>query len=279
MPTCCYRRTRSAGSSASRKSRSDPHEPWTPSTSVKVDGVFIVLISPIWILVPMEIRTLQGNELPKQLYEIPQSPERLWLRGLLPPTGTSFLTVVGSRSLTSYGRSACEYLIGGLKGYPISIVSGLALGADACAHRAALAAGLHTIAIPGSGLADEVIYPRTNFPLAQQILESGGAFLSEHAPEHQALPHDFPSRNRLMVGLADAVLMIEAGEQSGTLITARLSAEYNRDLFCVPHRIGDINSEGTHQFIRLGAQLVSEPDQLLEALGLLYGDPSHTLRA
>lgn len=227
----------------------------------------------------MEIRTLQRNELPKQLYEIPQPPDTLWLRGLLPPTGTSFLTVVGSRSLTSYGRTACEYLISGLKGYPISIVSGLALGADACAHRAALAAGLHTIAIPGSGLSDEVIYPRTNFTLAHQILDAGGALLSEHGPTHQARSYDFPSRNRLMVGFADAVLLIEAGEQSGTLITARLAAEYNRELFCVPHRIGDINSEGSHQFIRLGAQLVSEPEQLLEALGLLYGDPPHTLRA
>lgn len=233
----------------------------------------------MWILEGMETRILEPKEFPPQLCEIPQVPERLWMRGFLPPHGAKLLTVVGSRSLTTYGRTACEFLINGLKGYPISIISGLALGADACAHRAALAAGLHTIAIPGSGLSDDALYPRTNFPLAHQILESGGALLSEHEPEYRALPHDFPSRNRIMVGLADAVLMIEAGEQSGSLITARLAAEYNRDLFCVPHRIGDINSEGTHQFIRLGAELVSEPEQLLEALGLLYGDPSHTLGA
>jgi DNA processing protein len=216
----------------------------------------------------MEMRIVGGDALPVQLREIPQPPERLWLRGTLPSSGTKLLAVVGSRALTSYGREACEYLIAGLAGYPISIVSGLALGADACAHRAALANRLHTIAIPGSGLADEALYPQTNLALAHQILTNGGALLSEHEPEHLARKYDFPSRNRIMVGLADAVLIVEAGERSGTLITARLAAEYNRDLLCIPHRIKDRNSFGTHQFLRLGATLVSEPEHILEALGI-----------
>jgi len=157
-------------------------------------------------------------------------------------------------------------LIGGLAGYPISIVSGLALGADACAHKAALAAGLHTIAIPGSGLDDAAIGPRANFGLAQDILKSGGALLSEHEPDYRAAPWDFPARNRLMVGMSDAVLVIEAGPKSGTLITARLATEYNRDLLCIPHRIGDTHSFGSHLFIRLGAALVSDPLHILEVL-------------
>jgi DNA processing protein len=215
----------------------------------------------------MEIGLIELTNLPLQLREIQQPPEKLWLRGTMPREGTKLLAVVGSRALTSYGREACEYLIKGLAGYPISIVSGLALGADACAHRAALSAGLHTIAIPGSGLSEDALYPRENLGLARDIVKASGALLSEHEPEHCARSYDFPSRNRIMVGLADAVLIVEAGERSGSLITARLAADYNRDLLCVPHRIKDRNSYGIHQFLRLGATLVAEPEHILEALG------------
>jgi DNA processing protein len=214
------------------------------------------------------IRQLTKSEYPASLLEIPQPPERLWMRGAWAPEGTKYLSVVGSRALSRYGKEACERLMAGLAGYPISIISGLALGADACAHKAALSAGLHTIAVPGSGIADSVIYPRAHAGLAKEILESGGAMLSEQEPEHIARPEDFPSRNRIMVGLSDAVLVIEAGEKSGTLITARLAHEYNRDLLCVPHRIGDPHGFGSHLFIRLGAALIAEPAHILEALGL-----------
>ncbi|MDB5189614.1 MAG: protecting protein DprA, partial [Parcubacteria group bacterium] len=180
--------------------------------------------------------------------------------------GTKYLAVVGSRALTSYGREACNKLIAGLAGYPISIISGLALGADAAAHRAALAAGLHTIAIPGSGIGDGAISPRTNLGLAKDILASGGALMSEHESDYLPHSYDFPSRNRIMVGMANAVLMIEAGDKSGTLITARLTSEYNRDLLCVPHRIGDPHGFGSHLFLRLGATLVTHPLHILEAL-------------
>ncbi|MDE1919639.1 MAG: DNA-protecting protein DprA [Patescibacteria group bacterium] len=216
----------------------------------------------------MDIRELKRTEWPRQLLEIPQVPERLWIRGSLPPAGTKFLAVVGSRAMTRYGQEACEKLIGGLAGYPVSIVSGLALGVDACAHKAALAAGLHTVAMPGSGLDDSVIGPRANLGLAKDIVAKGGALISEHEPRYIAHPYDFPSRNRLMVGMSDAVLVIEAGPKSGTLITARLASEYNRDLLCIPHRIGDPHAFGPHLFIRLGAALVSEPLHILEALGI-----------
>lgn len=216
----------------------------------------------------MDVRELGRAELPPKLREIPQPPERLWIRGNLPPDGTKLLTVVGSRALSPYGRGACEKLISGLTGYPISIVSGLALGADACAHRAALSAGLHTIGIPGSGLDDSVIGPRTNLGLAHDILKAGGALISEHEPRYIAHAYDFPSRNRIMVGMSDAVLVVEAGQKSGTLITARLATEYNRDLLCIPHHINDPHAFGPHLFIRLGAILVSEPLHILEALGI-----------
>lgn len=219
----------------------------------------------------MDIRTLSSTDFPPQLREIPEVPEKLWIRGSL-MSGHKLLTVVGSRALSPYGQEAIDTLIKGLAGYPISIVSGLALGADAAAHRAALKAGLHTIAFPGSGLADHAIAPRTNYPLAHEILAAGGALLSEYEPSTSAQPWMFPARNRLMVGMADAVLMIEAGERSGTLITARLAGEYNRELLCVPHRITDPHGYGASLFLRLGATPVSESAHILEALQLPFMD-------
>lgn len=216
----------------------------------------------------MEIRELAKEEWPAQLLEIPQSPERLWVRGHMPPTGHKLLAVVGSRAMTRYGQEACVKLISGLAGYPISVVSGLALGVDTCAHKAALAAGLHTLAFPGSGLDDSILYPRSNRQFANEILNKGGGMISEYEPKTPSHVRYFPERNRLMVGIADAVLVVEAGEKSGTLITARLASEYNRDLLCIPHRIGDPHAFGPHLFIRLGAALVSEPLHILEALGI-----------
>ncbi len=214
----------------------------------------------------MEVRELAREDWPQQLMEIPQLPKRLWIRGALPEAGTKLLTVVGSRAMTRYGQEACEKLITGLAGYPVSIISGLALGTDACAHKAALSAELHTIAIPGSGLDDSVISPRANFALAKNILDAGGALVSEQEPMHKPWLSEFPSRNRLMVGMSDAVMIIEGGQKSGTLITARLAGEYNRELLCVPHRIGDPHAFGPHLFIRLGATLVTESLHILEAL-------------
>jgi len=223
----------------------------------------------------MDIQELVSSDFPSQLREIHLPPKKLWLRGTLPLEGTKMLTVVGSRALSAYGRQACESLIAGLAGHPVSIVSGLALGADACAHRAAMRAGLHTIAVPGSGLGDAALYPRTNRRLANDILASGGALLSEHEPDHRAAPWDFPMRNRIMVGLSHAVLIIEAGKKSGTLITARMAGEFNRELLCVPHRIGDPHGHGANVFIRIGATLVSEPEHILQALGIEPGRSEH----
>lgn len=211
---------------------------------------------------------LTPADYPRQLRELPQPPEMLYMRGALPPSGTKYLAVVGSRALSPYGRQMCESLIIGLSSQPISIVSGLALGADACAHEAALNAGLHTTAVLASGISDRAISPRTNFPLTKDILVKGGALLSENAPGYTPFPSDFPKRNRIVAGIADAVLIIEAGERSGTLITARLAGEYGRDLLCVPHRATDPGAYGANLFIRLGAALVTEPAHVLEALGL-----------
>lgn len=214
------------------------------------------------------LRQLTPSAYPERLKQIPQPPGSLWMLGDWAPEDTKYLAVVGSRAATAYGKQVCTKLIEGLAGQPVSIVSGLALGIDTIAHKAALAAGLHTIAVPGSGLDHRHIYPKSNAALANEILAKGGALISEHEPDHQARPEDFPSRNRIMVGLSDAVLVIEGAERSGTLITARLAAEYNRDLLCVPHRITDPNGFASHLFLRQGAALVTDPAHILEALGL-----------
>lgn len=214
------------------------------------------------------IRTLLSSEFPPLLNEIPDAPKQLFVRGELLPRGAKHLAVVGSRNYTDYGRHAVESLIGGLRGYNIAIISGLALGIDGLAHRAALDAGLYTLAVPGSGIDDSVLYPRRNRGLAHEILQSGGGLLSEFEPTFKATTWSFPQRNRIMAGLAHAVLVVEAKEKSGTLITSRLATEYNRDVLTVPGSIFSESTKGPHMLIRLGATPVTSSEDILEALGI-----------
>ena len=219
---------------------------------------------------PKGIQELAPEDFPLALREIPEPPETLYIRGTLPdPAQFYYLAVVGSRKFTSYGREAVERIIGGLAGYPVCIVSGLAMGIDAIAHRAALDAGLPTVAIPGSGLDSSVIYPRTNLALAREIVENGGALLSEFASDLRAAPWTFPQRNRIMAGISQSTLVIEAEEKSGTLITARLAVDYNRNVFAVPGSIFSAPSKGTNKLIRQGATPITSAQDLLEELGLV----------
>lgn len=224
------------------------------------------------------IRKLAQEDFPSLLFEIPEPPKQLYIRGNLPDPETKSLAVVGSRNYSDYGKQVVNYLIGGLRGYPISIISGLALGIDGLAHRAALDAGLYTLAVPGSGIDDSVLYPKSHKNLAQQILESGGGLLSEYEPTFTATQWSFPQRNRIMVGLADAVLVIEAGEKSGTLITARLACDYNRDLLVVPGNIFSENTKGPHQFLKLGALPTTSPQDILDALNLDSNEQKNTIQ-
>ncbi len=215
----------------------------------------------------MEIKKLPHANFPKALLEIPQPPKDLWIIGQLPKEKLIYLCVVGSRKNTSYGREACEKLIEGLKGYPVAIVSGFAMGIDTIAHKAAMKAGLVTIVFPGSGLSRDAIHPKTNVNLMKEVVENGGCLISEFESDFKATQWSFPMRNRLMAGISKAVLIIEAEEKSGTLITARLTTEYNRDLLVVPGSIFSSNSKGVNQLIRLGATPITSANDLLEALG------------
>jgi len=216
----------------------------------------------------VELKILTPREFPPLLKEITDPPKKLYHRGHLPDWNQKFLSVVGSRKYTGYGKEVCEFLIEGLTGNPITIVSGLALGIDGIAHRSALAAGLTTIAVPGSGLDEKVLYPSSHRTLAHSIIEAGGCLLSEFEPTFKATTWSFPQRNRIMAGMSHAVLVIEAEEKSGTLITSRLATEYNRDVLTVPGSIFSSQSAGPHMLIRLGATPVRNAKDILEALHL-----------
>ena len=189
-----------------------------------------------------EIKKLARKDWPPLLEEINQLPERLFYVGKIPDWSRKLLCIVGARKNTSYGKEAAETFIEGLRGYPITIVSGLALGIDSIAHRAALKNNLSTIAVPGSGLSLKVLHPQSHTHLAQEITDKDGMLMNEFEPEFKATQWSFPQRNRIMAGMSHATLIIEAEKKSGTLITARLAAEYNRDVLALPGSIFNTTS-------------------------------------
>lgn len=215
----------------------------------------------------MEIKDLDKKDFPPLLSEINDPPKNLRIIGKL-PKAEKYLAVVGSRKYSEYGKAVCEKLIEGLSGYPICIVSGLALGVDSIAHKAALKAGLKTIAIPGSGLGDKVLYPSSHRNLAKEIVEKGGCLLSEFPDDCPGYPSNFPQRNRIIAGMSQATLVIEAELRSGTLITSKLATEYNRDVLTIPHSIFSKTSEGPHMLLRLGATPITSSEDIISALGL-----------
>lgn len=214
-----------------------------------------------------KIKELKQDEFPKLLQEINDPPKKLYIKGELPKDDVKYLCIVGSRKYSPYGKEVCRKLIGGLSGYPIVIVSGLALGIDAIAHETALDTGLKTIAIPGSGLGEEILHPRTNRNLAKRIVNEGGALLSEFEEDFKATQYSFPQRNRIMAGMSHAVLIIEAEEKSGTLITSKFATEYNRDVLTVPSSIFSPTAYGPHMLLRLGATPITKSEDILEMLG------------
>jgi DNA processing protein len=217
---------------------------------------------------------ISPQKIPPLLREIPDAPKQLYIRGKLPTNeNLIYLTVIGSRKYSSYGKQACEKLISGLAGYPFVIVSGLALGIDSIAHKTALENDITTIAVPGSGLDDKALYPASNRGLAHNIIRSGGCLISEFEPDFKATKWSFPKRNRIMAGMSHAVLVIEAENKSGTRITARLATEYNRDVLVVPGSIFSETSSGTNALIREGATLVTRSEDIIEYFNLDSKDP------
>jgi DNA processing protein len=203
---------------------------------------------------------------PRMLQEIPDPPGVLFARGGIRPVDALAIAIVGSRHATHYGLAQAERLAGSLARAGLTIVSGLARGIDGAAHRGAIAAGGRTIAVLGSGLLN--IYPPEHVNLAGDVV-AHGALVSESPPRAQPLAGVFPQRNRLISALSLGVIVVEASERSGALITARHAIEQGRDVFAVPGRVDSRMSRGPHRLIRDGAKLVETADDVLEELGPL----------
>ena len=202
---------------------------------------------------------------PRRLKQISQPPPVLYLRGELRPEDEWAVAVVGTRRLTAYGRQVAEEVAGKLARSGVSVVSGLARGADSVAHQAALNAGGRTMAVLGCGL--DQIYPPENRRLAEQII-GNGALLSDYPPGTPPDAANFPPRNRIISGLSMAVVIIEAGQTSGALITAAFAADQGREVFAVPGNINAPQSVGTNRLIRDGANPLLNPQEILEVLEL-----------
>lgn len=203
---------------------------------------------------------------PDALNRLHDPPETLYLRGTL-PEGRA-VAVVGTRKMTPYGAYAAEMAARTLACLGVTIVSGLAIGIDGRAHTSALKAGGATIAVLGAGVDDAHLYPRLHFRLAQDILKAGYALLSEYPPGTGCRKHHFHARNRIVAGLTEAVLIIEAPKRSGAMMTARLALENGREVWAVPGPITHENAVGPNSLIRDGATPITGPEDIALALNL-----------
>ncbi len=201
---------------------------------------------------------------PERLLEIYDPPAVLWIRGnaeLLPRPG---IAVVGTRQPSPYGLGMAEMLSRDLANRRLTILSGMARGVDSAAHKGALDAGGKTVAVWGTGI--DVVYPKENKKLAERIVESGGTIVSEYRLGTFPAPQNFPLRNRILSGMSVGVLVVEAGEYSGTRITARCAMEQNRDVYAVPGNVTNKNSWGPNTLIKQGAKLTATWEDVWEDL-------------
>lgn len=203
---------------------------------------------------------------PKALKQLYDAPKLLYIHGepLDDLEDKPVLAVVGSRKVSSYGRSITRSLVNSLASKGVVIVSGLAFGVDSIAHEAALEAGARTIAVLPAGL--DRIYPSSHTNLAQRIVASGGTLLTEYPPETEPMKFNFVARNRLIAGLADGVLLTEAAQRSGSLHTARFASEQGKTVLAVPGNITSPTSSGTNSLIKVGAMVVTSPSDIMNAM-------------
>jgi len=209
-----------------------------------------------------KIVTMSDTDYPPLLLQIPDPPPFLYVFGHL-DSSIKNISVVGSRNATSYGISTTKRICNDLASLEITIVSGMAMGIDSAAHEGALMGKGNTIAVLGSGL--ERIYPAENHKLFHRIAENG-AVISEFPLKTEPEAHNFPIRNRIISGISLGTVVVEATKRSGSLITARLAAEQNREVFAVPGSIHSFKSIGTHTLIKQGAKLVEHAQDIMEEL-------------
>src|SRR3989344_962119 len=200
--------------------------------------------------------TIKDQSFPKLLSQIHDPPKQLYCRGNISLLNSSCFAIVGTRKLTSYGKETTQQIVRDLANNGFTIVSGLALGIDAIAHQTTLDCGGKTVAVLGGGVGDKNIGPRTNFHLAQDILKNDGLLISEYSDEEKIFASNFAARDRIISGLSLGVLVIEADEKSGALITAKCALDQNRDVFAVPGSVLSPKSAGPNALIQNGAKLV-----------------------
>ena len=213
----------------------------------------------------LTVLTYRDAGYPRRLKEIYDYPPLIYIRGELKPQDEVSLAVVGTRHASPYGRQVTEEITCDLATHGITIVSGLASGIDTAAHKSALKAGGRTIAVFACGL--DTVYPADNTELARNIVGQG-AIISEYPPDARPRAENFPRRNRILSGLSLGVVVIEAGESSGAVITANMALEQNRDVFAVPGNIFSVTSKGTNRLIQDGAKLVTCSRDILEEYNL-----------
>ncbi|WMJ76125.1 MULTISPECIES: DNA-processing protein DprA [unclassified Sedimentibacter] len=210
------------------------------------------------------IVTVYDKYYPEKLRHMDGSPYILYYKGRLDRINDLSIAVVGSRKATAYGKWVTEKLTGELSELGINIISGLAIGIDSIAHRTSLKSNANTFGVIGCGI--DVVYPRINERLYLEIAEKGGAVLTEYPLGMQPLPNNFHARNRIISGLSDGVLVIEAREKSGTLITAGHAANQGREIFAVPGGIDSLYSKGTNALIKDGAKITTSIDDIIEEI-------------
>ncbi len=217
------------------------------------------------------IHTVSLNEpyYPKLLAEIADPPHTLFVRGQLPADNIPAVAIVGTRRHTTYAKQITGDIARPLATQGIVIVSGLALGIDGIAHSETLSVGGTTVAVLGSGINSQHIYPASHRHLAERIIDAGGAIISEYPPEFLPTQYSFPARNRIIAGLTLGTVVIEAPAQSGSLITARCALDYNREVFAIPHPITSLAGIGNNNLLKMGAHLVTEAVDITDALNLL----------
>ncbi len=218
-----------------------------------------------WQAQGIQVLTWEDAHYPQRLRHIPQAPPVLYVRGALLPEDEWAIAVVGTRKVTAYGRQVTQEVVEVLARQGLTVVSGLARGVDGLAHKTALDAGGRTIAVLGSGV--DRVYPPEHRKLARRILEQG-ALVSDYPPGTPPEARNFPPRNRIIAGLSLAVVIVEAGEKSGALVTAAFAADQGREVFAVPGSVYAPQSRGTNRLIQQGASPLLRPEDVLEALDL-----------
>ncbi|RJQ29870.1 DNA-protecting protein DprA [Candidatus Parcubacteria bacterium] len=212
---------------------------------------------------------LEDNpDYPPLLREIHWKPFGIYIRGNIPESSGN-IAIVGTRKATDEGKEIAGKFASALAEHNCCIISGLAFGIDAAAHDGCMRSGGKTVAVLGNGL--DHVYPRTHERLGQKIIDGGGALISEYPLGSPSLPYRFLERNRIISGLSRGVLVIEAPDGSGALVTARFATDENRDVFVIPGPVHHPNYRGSNRLIRAGAELVTCPEEILEALGVERG--------